>query len=173
MRWNALLSAALLLSLPSVPAAERSDAYTLAVTPLNAQPFNDAAAVATLPAHSEVNVVLRRGGWYQVSSASGTTGWLRMTALAFDQVPTKTRSSTLAGILSLFESGRSGSGAAGTAVRGLNTGDIAKAQPDTAAVDNLKNWMATPEAARRYSAELPLRPHSVDYVDADGKPVKP
>ena len=42
-----------------------------------------------------------------------------------------------------------------------------------AAVDGLAAWGAKTADARQYSAALPLVPHSVDYVDADGTLVKP
>lgn len=164
-----------LLALAAAPAAERSDAYTIIPTPLTANPFSDATPVAALPVHTDLTVLARKGGWYQVSLPSGQNGWLRMTALEFNRSPPATRSSALAGVLSLFESGRSGAGGgtAATGLRGLNTGDIAAAKPDTDAVDGLKAWAATPDIARQYSAALPLRPYSVEYVDADGKPSKP
>jgi len=163
------------LVLAAVPAAERSDAYTVVETPLNADAFSDAPKVTSVPAHTDLDVLARKGGWYQVSLATGQTGWLRMTAIEFDRPAAKTRSSMVAGILSLFESGRNGAGGAtaATGLRGLNTGDIANAKPDTAAVDRLAAWAAKPDDARQYSAALPLVPHSVDYVDADGTAVKP
>lgn len=159
----------------AVAATDKPDAYTVVDTSLAAGPFSDATHVADLPAHTNVSVQSRKGGWYQVSIASGQTGWLRMTTLEFTGTVARVRNSALAAMLSLFESGRSGaSGAtATTGVRGLNSGDIADAKPDTAAVDGLKTWAATPEDARQYSAQLPLKPHSVDYVGADGKPGKP
>jgi hypothetical protein len=174
MTWRLLLIAGLLV-LSAVPAAERSDAYTIVDTPLSADAFSDAAKLTNVPSHTDLNVLARKGGWYQVVLATGQTGWLRLTAIEFDRPAAKTRSSVVAGILSLFESGRSGANGttAATGLRGLNTGDIAKAQPDTAAVDSLDAWEAKAADARQYSAALPLVPHSVAYVDAEGAPVKP
>lgn len=171
MSWRAYLLLFALLALGAV-AAEKPDAYTVATTPLTTGPFTDAAPVTTLAAHTNVSVLLRKGGWYQVNLDSGQSGWLRMTAVKFTSVTGQARNSVLVGLLSLFESGRSGANGttSSTGIRGLNTGDIAHAVPDTAAVDSLKPWVATPDEARQYSAALPLRPYSVKYVDADGKP---
>jgi hypothetical protein len=174
MRKAVLLLLVSLLAL-AVTAADRPDAYTIVDTPLAQGPFSDAAHVAELPVHTSVSVETRKGGWYQVNLATGQSGWLRMTTLEFTGTLGRVRNSALTAMLGLFESGRSGaSGAtATTGVRGLNTGDIANATPDTAAVDGLKAWAATPDDARQYSAQLPLKPHAVDYVDAAGKPGKP
>ena len=174
MRWGACLLLLTLLALGAV-AAGRPDAYTVSATPLTTGPFTDAASVTTLAPHTNVSVLLRKGGWYQVNLDSGQTGWLRMTAVKFTSVAGQARNSVLVGLLSLFESGRSGANGTttSTGVRGLNTGDIADSKPDTTAVDGLKAWAATPDEARQYSAALPLRPYSVEYVGADGKPGKP
>jgi hypothetical protein len=174
MSWRLLLIMALLV-LSAAPAAERSDAYTIVETPLNADAFSDSAKLTSVPSHTDLNVLARKGGWYQVVLATGQVGWLRLTVIEFDRPAAKTRSSVVAGILSLFESGRNGASGstATTGIRGLNTGDIANATPDTAAVDGLAVWETKPADARQYSAALPLVPHSVDYVDADGTPVKP
>ena len=174
MGWRVSLLLLALLAVGAI-AAGRPDAYTVSATPLTTGPFTDAATVTTLVAHTNVSVLLRKGGWYQVDLDSGQTGWLRMTTVKFTSVAGQARNSVLVGLLSLFESGRSGANGTttSTGVRGLNTGDIADSKPDTAAVDGLKAWAATPDEARQYSAALPLRPYSVDYVDADGKPGKP
>src|SRR5579859_5741748 len=152
MSWRLLLLLGVLV-FGAVPAAERSDAYTVVEAPLNADAFSDAAKIASVPARTDLNVLTRKGGWYQVSLATGQTGWLRMTAIEFDRPAAKTRSSLVAGVLSLFESGRSGAGGAtaATGLRGLNTGDIAHAKPDTSAVDSLATWAAKPDDARQYS----------------------
>lgn len=174
--YRGLLLGVGLLLLGMVAAAVPSDAYTVVDTPLTSSPFSDATSMAALPTHTSVSILARQGGWYQVSLATGQTGWVRMTSLGFNTGTTpKTRNATIAGILGLFSSGRSGAGAGTdtTGVRGLNTGDIAAAKPDTAAVDALKAWIATPDDARQYSAALPLRPNVVVYVGADGKPGKP
>ncbi|MFI4921341.1 MAG: SH3 domain-containing protein [Gammaproteobacteria bacterium] len=174
MRWGSYLLLLTLLALGAM-AAGRPDAYTVSATPLTTGPFTDAAPVSTLAAHTSVSVLLRKGGWYQVSLDSGQSGWLRMTALKFTSVAGEARNSVLVGLLGLFESGRSGANGttSSTGVRGLNTGDIAAAKPDTAAVDGLKDWATTPDEARQYSAALPLRPYTVSYLGADGKPGKP
>ncbi len=174
MGWRTSLLLLILLALGAMAAA-KPDAYTIGDTPLAVGPFTDSTAVSTLAAHTSVSVLLRKGGWYQVSLDSGQTGWLRMTAVKFTSSAGEARNSVMVGLLSLFESGRSGANGttSSTGVRGLNTGDIANAKPDTAAVDGLKPWAATPDEARQYSAALPLRPYTVDYVDVDGKPAKP
>ena len=75
MRWGAYLLLLTLLALGAM-AAGRPDAYTVSATPLTTGPFTDAAPVSTLAAHTSVSVLLRKGGWYQVSLDSGQSGWL-------------------------------------------------------------------------------------------------
>jgi uncharacterized protein YgiM (DUF1202 family) len=162
-RWLGL-SAAMLLVLGAVHAASSSDASTIVGTNLNSGPYSDASVVVAVPSGSAVSVIERQGGWYHVRLASGQDGWLPMTSIKYNG-----GSSASAGgsdWSSLFESGRSGAGGATatTGVRGLNTGDIANAVPNPAAVKELERWAAKPPEARQFANQLPAKATSADYL---------
>jgi uncharacterized protein YgiM (DUF1202 family) len=113
--------------------------------------------VAAVPNGAAVTVVERQGGWYHVRTAAGQDGWLPMTSIRYDS---SSNGAAAPGTdwASLFNSGRSGSGGgtASTGVRGLNTGDIANAKPDPAAVAELDKWAAKPDEAKDFAKEVPL-----------------
>ena len=154
-RWLGL--ATLLLALGAVHAAASSTAQTVVAGNLVSGPHSDASVVAPIPNGAAVTVIERQGGWYHVRTTAGQDGWLPMTSLRYD--------STSSGAAapgtdwaSLFNSGRSGAGGgtSSTGVRGLNTGDIANAKPDPAAVALLENWAAKPAEAKAFAADVPL-----------------
>src|SRR5579871_6121814 len=135
-RWLSL--AALLLALGAVHAAASSTAQTVVAGNIVSGPHSDASVVTAVPNGTAVTVLERQGGWYHVKTAEGQDGWLPMTSIRYDASSGGTATSGT-DWASLFNSGRSGSGGttASTGVRGLNTGDIANAKPDPAAVASL------------------------------------
>ena len=154
-RWLSL--AVLLLAFGAVHAAASSTAQTVVAGNLVAGPHSDASVVSAVPNGAAVTVIERQGGWYHVRTAAGQDGWLPMTSLRYDA---SSGGAAAPGTdwASLFNSGRSGSGGttASTGVRGLNTGDIANAKPDVAAVASLENWAAKPAEAKDFAAAIPL-----------------
>ena len=163
-RWLGL-GAAMLWVLGAVHAAAGSDAATIVGTQLASGPHSDADVVAPVPSGTAVNVIERQGGWYHVHLASGQDGWLPMTSIRYNG-GTGGASSGNTNWSSLFESGRSGAGGttATTGVRGLNTGDIANAVPDPAAVQALEQWAMKAEEARQFANQLPLKDVSTGYL---------
>jgi len=155
-RWLSL--AALLLALGAVHAASSSTAQTVVAGNLVSGPHSDASVVAAVPNGAAVTVVERQGGWYHVRTAAGQDGWLPMTSIRYDS---SSNGAAAPGTdwVSLFNSGRSGSGGgtASTGVRGLNTGDIANAKPDPAAVAALDKWAAKPADAKDFAKDVPLK----------------
>jgi hypothetical protein len=134
-------------------AALADPATTLAPTSLRAQPFADAAVTASLPGEAAVEIVSRQGGWYQVKTASGN-GWVRLSSL---RLPAEATRGTTA--VAYIGSGRaSATGAvATTGVRGLSEADIANAQPNYAALDQLGNYAATAPTATDFAAQGGLK----------------
>lgn len=163
-RWLAL-SAAMLLVLGTVYAAAGSDASTIVDAKLADGPHSDAGVVAPMPSGTAVSVIERRGGWYHVRLASGQDGWVPMTSIRYNGGSSGASSSST-NWSSLFESGRSGAGGttATTGVRGLNTGDIAKAVPDPAAVKSLEQWAMQPPQARQFAGQLALKDVTAGYL---------
>ncbi len=158
----------LVLILGAVQAASTDNAVTVTATQLSSSPNTDASNVAAVPNGTGVNIVGRQGGWYHVKLDSGQDGWLPMTSIKYAGANTASASSGSAGssVLSIFSSGRDAAGgtAATTGVRGLNTGDIANAKPDPAAVALLDKWQQNPTTAKQYAAALPVTATSVAYI---------
>jgi uncharacterized protein YgiM (DUF1202 family) len=155
-RWLGL--ATLLLALGAVHAAASSTAQTVVAGNIVSGPHSDASVVTAVPNGAAVTVVERQGGWYHVRTAAGQDGWLPMTSIRYDATSTGAAAPGT-DWASLFNSGRSGSGGttASTGVRGLNTGDIANAKPDPAAVASLDKWAAKPGEAKDFAADIPLK----------------
>ena len=154
-RWLGLT--ALLLALGALHAAATSTAQTVVAGNLVSGPHSDASVVTAVPNGAAVTVIERQGGWYHVRTTAGQEGWLPMTSIRYDGTSSGAAAPGT-DWASLFNSGRSGSGGstASTGVRGLNTGDIANAKPDTAAVAKLDDWAVKPAQAKDFAADVPL-----------------
>lgn len=168
MRRPLFIGVLLLLVLGVVQADSGSTAQTVVAGNLNDGPYSDANVIASLPVNTNVTIVTRQGGWYQVHTAAGQSGWLPMTSLRLGTGPGagSSNTSTSSSFASLFDSGRSGAAGttATTGVRGLNTGDIANATPDPQAVTELAKWTAKPKDATQFAAALPAKAAKVDYL---------
>jgi hypothetical protein len=147
----AILAAALLFS--TLAAAQ--PATTIGEAPLRSAPLGDAGVVATLPANSTVEIVGRQGGWYQVKAAA-QSGWLRLSSL---RLPPSASNTAVA--YSGSGRGASTGAVATTGVRGLSETDIANAQPNYAAVDQLAAYAADRPGEDAFAAKLGLQSRSV------------
>lgn len=134
---------------------------------LKADPYSDAATLATLPANTRVEVSAREGGWYRVTSGS-QQGWVRMVALRLGDGSAKPGDSGVGSAAEFMSSGRSGSSGVtvATGVRGLDSADVSNAKPDYHAVDMLQRIKANPQQARRFAAQEQLQPHTIAYLPA-------
>jgi hypothetical protein len=110
---------------------------------VRAAPSGDAKAVTQAPANEPVQILDRRGAWYEVSSSSGWRGWLRMASIKLTSLTQKKSSS----VSPLEPAGVIG-------VRGMDEASLARAQPDYAALAKLKQYRATPQDADRFAAGL-------------------
>lgn len=155
----------LLLCLPLTVSAE-SVSYTVRPTEIKQQPYSDATPIATLPEKSSVNVLLRKGGWVQISSAQGR-GWVKM--LNLRSSPTATRSGDN-GLQSLLNVGRSGSSGltVATGVRGLSEEELQSAQPNPAALGKLEGYAVDRRQAEKFGSSSKLKSQTLDYVPAPG-----
>ena len=174
MRRAFILGVLLLLVLGVVQADSGSAATTVVTANLNDGPYSDANTLQSVPANTGVTILERQGGWYHVRLAGGQDGWLPMTSLTLgsgggSSSTTSANANNSSGWkswFSLFESGRSGASGttATTGVRGLNTGDIANAVPNPAAVTELEQWAQKPQDATDFAQKLPLKAVKVDYL---------
>lgn len=151
----------------AVGVAAASGAHTVVATTLNATPASDAKVVANLAANTDLEVTTRSGGWYDVHTPQGQTGWLSMTAIRFAHNATGNTWGT--NWYDLFESGRAGAGGvtATLGVRGLNTGTIKNATPAPAAVSAIGAYAVDLAQASAFARALGLKPAKVDYLGDD------
>gem|GEM_PF-1603579 len=165
MRWMLVAGAAVLVT--AVWAGTSTRAHTVVATALDDAPATDAKAVANLSANTDLDVTSRTGGWYNVRTATGQTGWLVMTSIKFAHNPAGDTWGT--SWYSLFESGRMGAaGSTATAgVRGLNTGTIEDATPAPAAVSAIGAYAADTDKAASFAQALHLSAVKVDYLGDD------
>lgn len=140
--------------------ASAADWATTRDTDLRPQPLSDSAAVARLAVNTPLNVVQRRGGWYEVMTDSKQRGWLRLFHVR--------RTDTGVGgffqqAAAVIDGGRNVSrkAQATTGIRGVDEADLKNSKPDFKAVDRLGQYTATQDSARRFAAELNLQPQFV------------
>ncbi len=170
-RTRILLSIALLFFSTSVMVAEQ--ATLLRSTELRAKPFRDAEVVQKLSANTNLQVVKRKGGWYQVKTA-GKTGWVRMTMLLFSQPGGQPASSNggqaaddaVGGLLTGRSSYRGVTAATG--IRGLEAVDIRNSVPNDAAVTSMDKYAVSAKSARSYASSGGLKSKKVAYLTGGG-----
>ncbi|OWW20039.1 SH3 domain-containing protein [Noviherbaspirillum denitrificans] len=162
-RWFLILAGLL------AGAAWAESALTSRSTELQAQPQSDSAVITTLPENTKVEVLVRKGAWSQVKTATGQTGWVRMLSLkpeAAGQQASNTSSSNPVGALgSLLTAGRtSNTGTVTTGVRGLSEEDLQNAQANPAEVDKMQKFSVDKNAAQSFAQRNKLSPAKVDYL---------
>ena len=152
---KALLVVLLALALPAA-AAVQSGTITRAAE-LRATPAVEGKLLATLPANAKVDVLKRIGGWYEVKTATGTQGWVRMWLLRFSSPPGG--GAAFRQNVAVLESGRSSSTytTATTGVRGLSEEELQNAKPNPQAVVALDPLAVAPDDARGYAKKVSLK----------------
>ena len=150
-----LFFVALALALPALAATQSG--MTSKSAELRATPFADGKLVATLPANAKVDVLKRVGGWYEVRTATGQQGFVRMWLLRFSSQASG--AAALGQNVAVLQSGRASSTytTATTGVRGLSEEELRNAQPDPAAVAALDQLAVTADDARGYAGKAKLK----------------
>jgi hypothetical protein len=161
---------ALLLALALPAAATVGNGTTTRQAELRSTPFADGKTLQTLPANAKVDVLKRVGGWYQVKTAEGTEGWVRMWLLRFSSPPGG--AAAFKQNVAVLGSGRAGSTytTATTGVRGLSEEDLQNAKPNPAAVLALDPLAVTPDDARGFAKKGSLKADPTLLKDPGAKP---
>ena len=161
-----LAGAALALVAGATPAQEA--AVVKRATQLRDSPADNGASVAPLEANTVVTRSSeRKGPWTKVSTPQGATGWVHM----FDLGPqsgaaaasNNTATGGLRGLGGLF-GGNSGTTTTATStvgIRGLDAEDIAKAQPNPAAVGRVEGMRVNADQARQFASSASLQARDV------------
>lgn len=161
------LTAAIALALCWALTAQADPATVVRATELKKAPASDAETLAALEENASVQTAERRGGWIQVRTDAGASGWVKFLTLRFSGSGAARAGES--GIAQLFSAARGGtSGAqATTGVRGLDAADISTAQPNAAAMQRMDGFAVSTGEAGRFAAEGPLQAQSVDYPRED------
>jgi len=161
-----LAGAALALVAGVTPAQEA--AVIKRATQLRDSPADNGASLAPLEANTVVTRSSeRKGPWTKVSTPQGATGWVHM----FDLGPqsgaaaasNNTATGGLRGLGGLF-GGNSGTTTTATStvgIRGLDAEDIAKAQPNPAAVGRVESMRVNADQARQFASSASLQARDV------------
>ena len=165
--WVTWLTGAALALLASAAQAQDT-AVVKRATQLRDSPAESGASVAPLEANTPVTRSSeRKGPWTKVSTPQGATGWVHM----FDLGPqagsaSGTGNAATGGLRSLggLFGGNSGSTTTATStvgIRGLGAEDIARAQPNPAAVSQAEGLRVNADQARQFAGNAALQARTV------------
>jgi len=170
MKWEKRMSvklyvfAGLLLSAAVAQAGENGSA--IKSDTLRNAPFSDAQSVTTLPAGSSVEILQRKGGWYQIKSAKGS-GWIRMLSVRRgNQSSSGSSAATLASLASV----RAGTGkvVSTTGIRGLNEEELRAAHFDEPQISLAESYLTSRTAAQKFASNAKLKAIKMDYLPEAG-----
>jgi uncharacterized protein YgiM (DUF1202 family) len=124
---------------------------------LKSTPLSDAKTLQALTTGTRLEVLKRNGGWYEVKTATGAKGWVRMWLLRFSAETTG--AGALKQNVAVLQSGRSTSTytTATTGVRGLSEEDLKNAKPNPQAVAALEQLAVTQDDARGFARKGKLK----------------
>lgn len=147
-----LVAAAALFAGP----AAASPAHVRIAGPLQSQPAAKAPAAGAVKAGASVDIVERKGFWARVRSGT-QTGWLKLDRLSLE-------SGVSAGEIAALASGRTGANnvVSASGGRGLDTADLARATPDSAAVSALST--TSEAAAEQFAQAGGLKTRRIGYI---------
>lgn len=140
---------------------------------LREAPGESARSLAALAARTPVTRSgARQGAWIQVRTAEGASGWVHMfdVGAASSAAPAGAGTSALRGLTSFFNKG-SAQGGTVTAtstvgIRGLGAEDLARAQPNPAAVVQAEALRQDADQARQFATSAALSSRAVDALPA-------
>ncbi len=156
------------LALVAGAAHAQEAAVVKRATQLRDSPADNGASVAPLEANTVVTRSSeRKGPWTKVSTPQGATGWVHMFDLGPQSGAAANSNNSAAGGLrglgGLF-GGNSGSTTTATStvgIRGLDAEDIAKAQPNPAAVGRVEGMLVNADQARQFASSASLQARDV------------
>jgi len=120
-----------------------------------------AEAIATLPDNTLLTVLGNQGGWSQVKTAEGKTGWVRLLNVRIGTpVEQPTVKQTFAQIGGVIRTGTTKT-AATTGVKGLSKEEISNAQPNPQEVRRLEAFKAKPVDIEKFAAARKLAAQEV------------
>ncbi len=144
--------------------------YTVRPTELKAKPFTDAATLARLAQSAPVDVMERQASWMQIRAA-GTTGWVKMLSIRFDQISSVSRNApTNSNLGVLFDIAKTGSGGsvATTGAKGFMEESLRNPRPNPAALQQMHTLDTGTADAESFARTGKLARTSMTYLAAPG-----
>jgi len=176
-----IISIAFALLATAAAALADEAAMTKRATELREAPGESARSLGALPAQAPVTrLTQRQGPWIQVKTAAGATGWVHL----FDVGPATGAGSAgasstgggaagaLRSVTSFFtkpSQQRATTSTSTIGIRGLGAGDLAQAQPDTAAVARMEALRQDETQARRFARTASLAAATVEALPAPAR----
>lgn len=165
-----LLSAACLAQ--QTADAGKTKATVIRASELKAQPFSDAASLATLTENQRIDVLSRKASWMEIR-ADSNTGWVKMLTLRFDSTAAKDAGGNAIGgnaigdtaksLFSLIKTGSSGTTST-TGARGLSKENFQNLVPSPDAFEKMKAMAATPQDAQQFAQKAQLKTQELAYL---------
>jgi len=145
----------------------QQEAVALRNTTLRTEPHSDAKALGRIKAKASLQVLQRKGGWYQVQDQKQRSGWLRMSHIRLrtgDGASDK-KGGGLGQTLNFLSTGRSGASGVtvATGIRGLDSTDVSNAKPDHDAVKKLDRYKISSAKAKKFASQGKLREKKLRY----------
>lgn len=138
---------------------------------LRETPGEGSRSLAALAARTPVTRSgLRQGAWIQVRTADGALGWVHMfdVGAAGSAAPAGAGTNALRGLTSFFNKGSAQGGTitatSTVGIRGLGAEDLARAQPNPAAVTQADALRQDADQARQFAASAALSSRTVDAL---------
>ncbi len=160
-----LLSAACLAQ--QTADAGKTKATVIRASELKAQPFSDAASLATLTENQRIDVLSRKASWMEIR-ADSNTGWVKMLTLRFDSTAAKDAGGNAIGdtaksLFSLIKTGSSGTTST-TGARGLSKENFQNLVPSPDAFEKMKAMAATPQDAQQFAQKAQLKTQELAHL---------
>lgn len=149
------------LLLPGLALAETGT--VIKSSDLRAKPFADAVVTGSLPAKAVVTINKRQGAWMQVTTAQGTSGWIKLLNVRTGSGTSKGGGETVGKLASLFKTGSSGT-TVSTGVKGLSEEQLKTAQPDEKEAARLKGFSSSAADARQAAKQAKLKAQDIAYI---------
>lgn len=134
---------------------------------LRSAPALDASLKGKVAGQAKVDIVATKGGWVQVKTADGQTGWLRL--LNVKPAEGKSAGSGLKGLAAAGNVARTGStgSTAATGVKGISKEDLAGAKANFSEVAQLDRYRASPAEGQQHARSAGLKAQDVAALPAN------
>jgi hypothetical protein len=170
MKLGRIRLAGLALALALSTAVGAEPGKVLRACAIHEKPFLEATRTGDLAAQTDVEILARKGGWMQVRSATGQSGWVRLLNVQPVSTEASSGSSLLGGLVKLGNVASTGSTGttATTGAKGISQEDLAQAQPDMDELAKLEGLPSSAANGRRHAANYKLRAQVSEPLDPRG-----